>query len=126
MIYAQSADTVPDAQACLDASYKANSTVVAVPKISEAREYGFLYWFWPEKAVYVGATLQSGMMYQWYDGAVATALPWASGRPVGGSNALVLVKSDYTVTDTTAANMTILTCKKPATYSAYDASAKFL
>lgn len=65
MIYAQSADTVPDAQACLDASYKANSTVVAVPKISEAREYGFLYWFWPEKAVYVGATLQSGMMYQW-------------------------------------------------------------
>lgn len=37
-----------------------------VPKISETREYGFLYWFWPEKAVYVGATLQSGTTYQWW------------------------------------------------------------
>ncbi|KAH7711154.1 hypothetical protein AAVH_21541 [Aphelenchoides avenae] len=34
-------------------------------KITEAREYGYMYYWWPDQAVYLGAYLQSGTTYVW-------------------------------------------------------------
>ncbi|KAH7700693.1 hypothetical protein AAVH_32185 [Aphelenchoides avenae] len=103
------------------ASFQSGSEPV---KTTDTREYGFLYN--SHNDPYIGILLPAGATssataFTYYDGTATGTLNWASGRPnnSGGSNNLVIVNSDGTITDVSSTNMNALICRKPATSVGY-------
>ncbi|KAH7707773.1 hypothetical protein AAVH_24988 [Aphelenchoides avenae] len=109
--------------ACASTSWKDSAMV----KISEAREYGFLRYLWPSYTnIYLGLYLQGRASY-WYDGSVATGLPWAVGRPLDGAvNDMVSLTSDLSVVDGSGNDTDVLCCKKAAANLGYHPTTKFV
>lgn len=100
----------------------------SVIKILHNQEYSYVKSLDDTHYVYLGLARQLAWSdFTWYDGSVATGLPWAAGRPDNslGVNSLVYVNADYTIMDSSSINLQVLVCRKPATFTDYDWASRF-